>query len=141
MADNHKHSNKWADQNGLAVNPRDKETIERQVEDRKIAVRKDLESLRRGTVPYDWYEFVLGRICDAVDRKVVSLDDIGTSEKELEDLRIEGCRIVACQWLERLRKGATLRSTFIGLVRGAASRGDLSLADIGTSEKELASFL
>ena len=125
------------DQNGLAVNSRDKEAIDLGIKN----ARKDLESLRQGTIPYDRYKWDLGRICDAVSRGIFSFADIGTSKKEIEELRIKGCQIAACGRLEHLRRGAALRSTFVDLIRREVQEGNLSLADIGTSEKELTSFL
>ena len=43
-------------------------------------------------------------------------------------------------WLDYLRNGTDQYDSFIGYVREEARKGNLSLADIGTSEEELASF-
>jgi len=47
----------------------------------------------------------------------------------------------AHEWLGYLRNGTDQYDSFIGHVREEARKGNLSLADIGTSEEELASFL
>lgn len=43
----------------------------------------------------------------------------------------------AQKWLAYLREGTDQYDPFIGYVREEARKGNLSLADIGTSEKEL----
>ncbi|MEX0918619.1 MAG: hypothetical protein WDZ85_01490, partial [Candidatus Paceibacterota bacterium] len=70
----------------------------------------------------------------------LSLADIGTSEEELAELWVKGCTTKAHKWLGHLRNGTDQYDSFIGYVREEARKGNLSLADIGTSEEELASF-
>lgn len=48
--------------------------------------------------------------------------------------------VVASQWLTHLRDGTSQYDSFIGYVREEVRKGDLTLADVGTSEEELASF-
>ena len=44
----------------------------------------------------------------------------------------------AHKWLGYLRNGTDQYDSFIGYVREEARKGNLSLADVGTSEEELA---
>ncbi len=65
---------------------------------------------------------------------------IGTSEEELEQLRIKGCKTAAQMCLEHLRRGSDRDVVFLEQLRKQLRLGDLSLADIGTNAAELASF-
>jgi len=47
----------------------------------------------------------------------------------------------AHKWIGLLRNGTDKYDSFIGYVREEARKGNLSLADIGTSEEELSSFV
>ena len=97
-----------------------------------------LNHLRAGTSQYDAF---IGYVREEARKGNLSLADIGTSEEELEELRVKGCATAANQWLNHLRAGTSQYDAFIGYVREEARKGNLSLADIGTSEEELSSFV
>lgn len=46
-------------------------------------------------------------------------------------------KVEAQKWLDYLREGTDQYDSFIGYVREEIQKGNLSLADIGTSEDEL----
>jgi uncharacterized membrane protein len=93
--------------------------------------------LRNGTSEYDP---LIGYVREEAAKGNLSLADIGTSEEELAQLRVKGCMTAAQEWLGFLRNGASDYDLLIEYVREEATKGNLSLADIGTSEEELASF-
>ena len=68
----------------------------------KKEAQKWLESFRSGTIHYDGALWSLRR--DVLGGGL-TLEDIGTSEKELEELRVKGCKTSAQEWLESLRSG------------------------------------
>ena len=96
-----------------------------------------LHRLRGGTILYDG---LIGRVRKEAREGNFSLADIDTSEDELAQLRIRGFKISARHWLCLLREGTEICRWYIGRIRKAAREGNFSLADIGTSEDELASF-
>jgi hypothetical protein len=67
----------------------------------------------------------------------LTLEDIGTSEKELRQLRVEGCKIAAKLWLNALRREPDQYDNHLRWLRRNLQNGGLTLEDIGTSEKEL----
>lgn len=79
-------------------------------------------------------------ILEYVREKNFSLADIGMSEEELKDLWIKSHKAEAHKWLARLRESIEPDRQFIDRVRSVVLKGNLSLADIGTSEKELEAF-
>ncbi|MDO8663677.1 MAG: hypothetical protein Q7K28_02470 [Candidatus Wildermuthbacteria bacterium] len=105
--------------------------------------RKSLGFLRRGTKAYD---ISLRCLREELKNGSLSLADIGTNEKELEGLRIEGCKLVAKAWLDRLHelRGSTEFYTYgrqlLEYLRQEVKKGSFPLADIGTSEEELLNF-
>lgn len=99
-----------------------------------------LRYLRQSPECYD--EFVI-RVRGVAEEGSLSLAEIGTSEKELEELRVKGCKIRAQERLGYLRDVnlfPPLRGPFVDYIREEIHKGGLSFADIGTSEMELASF-
>ena len=99
---------------------------------------KWLDFLRNGA---DQYDSFIEYVREEALKGNLSLADIGTSEEELETLRVKGCTIAAHKWLDLLRNGTDDYDSHIEYVREEVRKGKLSLADIGTSEKELASFV
>ncbi len=102
--------------------------------DNKARVQQWLGYLREST--YDGWMWII-YIREELRKGSLSFADIGTSEEELEELRVKGCKIAAQELLGFLRSGTDQYDFFIGLVREEARRGNFSLADIGTSEEEL----
>jgi hypothetical protein len=96
-----------------------------------------LDFLRNGSTQYD---LLIEYVRQEALKGNFSLADIGTSEEELEELRVKGCMTVAQESLGFLRNGTSQYDLFIEYVRKEARKGNFSLADIGTSEEELASF-
>lgn len=100
----------------------------------EVEAQEWLNYLRDGT---DMYDSFIGHLRKEIDRGNLSLADIGTSEEELEQLRVKGCKVSAQNWLSYLRDGVDAYDFFVGRLRKEVSKGNLSLADIGTSEEEL----
>lgn len=100
--------------------------------------RRHLDTLRKGT---DDYVSVQRYLYREVRKGGLSLADIGTSKEELGELCAKGCRIRAKMWLNALRTGLGEPNAMSQLIHEDLRKGELSLADIGTSEEELASFL
>lgn len=96
-------------------------------------VRQALEVLRRGTASH-------GSCLHLIRKANFTLADIGTSEEELEQLRIKGCKTAAQMCLEHLRRGSDRDVVFLEQLRNQLRLGNLSLVDIGTNAAELASF-
>jgi hypothetical protein len=96
--------------------------------------QKWLEPLRHGTF---LYESFIANVREEAQKGNLSLADIGTSEKELEELRIKGCKVAARDWLSHLRRGTDHYDLNIALVRNEAQKGSFTLEDIDTSEDEL----
>mgnify|MGYP001558348729 CR=1 FL=1 len=77
----------------------------------------------------------------------LSLSDIGISEKEIEELRVKACSRSAEMWLDSLRNKPSGGyrhndgAAYLFHLREELKNGGLSLSDIGTDEKELASFI
>lgn len=77
--------------------------------------------------------------------KEVTLVDIGTSETDLEKLRVASAKFAAKHALDGLRKNGKKEApwTFASIcsaINTILSDADLSLADIGTSAEELAAL-
>ena len=83
---------------------------------------------------------MIDSIRDIVREGKLSLTDIGTSEEELEQLRVKGCKVAALKWLGFLRNITGHHNSFVAFLREEVHNGSLSLADLGTSEEELASL-
>lgn len=106
-----------------------------EVEDTHIvSAQKNLHQLRRGTPDYEdqlrllRYSMIDGEL---------SLSDIGTNEEELEKLRIKGCKKAAEESLNCLQEGTYQYDYWLEHLQKELKAGGLSLADIGTNEKEL----
>lgn len=91
--------------------------------------------LRRGV---ENFELILGYLRDEVERGGFALADIGASEEELLGFKVNGHKIVAQKWLDRLRKGTDEHPLrVVGYLSRQVKMGGFSLADIGTSKKEI----
>ncbi len=105
----------------------------------KKNAEKWLEYLRRGSSEHQSFAKYLRQ--DAQEGGF-TLEEIGTSEKELEKLRILGCKINAVKWLGILRGGHVSSSnrSIVGYLRREIQEGGLTLEEIGTDEDELRKF-
>jgi len=99
--------------------------------------RECLNRLREKTGNYDHTLFFLRLL---VWRQGVSLADIGTSEHELDELRLENSKYAAELCLDELRTGTLLYDHTLEKMRNHLRLGYWSLADIGTSKNELDSL-
>lgn len=97
-------------------------------------VRTLLATLRNGSAEY---EYLISLIREDISKGGFSLTDFSTDEEELANLRTRGCALSARKFLGYLRNGTELYNEYIAAVREEASKGNFSLADIGTSEAEL----
>lgn len=101
----------------------------------RIAAEKWLVFLRRGTEFESFIDYLKRDCTDGG----FSLADVGTNENELRALRIRCYREKAARRLEYLRRGcSSFTSDFVGYLKRDCAEGGLSLADVGTSEEELA---
>ena len=71
----------------------------------------------------------------------VKLDFIGTSEKELAELLVQGYLAEAKKWLGFARKSKGCKEDCIRWVRDSLAKAGAKPEDIGTSEEEFASLL
>jgi len=104
------------------------------MESYRDSAKKWLGFLRAGT---DQYDSMIGYVREDVRKGNLSLADIGTSEEDLEQIRVNCCKITAKKWLDILRRRTTEYDLAISCVLDNARKGNLSLADIGASEKGL----
>jgi len=95
--------------------------------------KKWLNCLRRGEYPYGLYMRFLR---EEVKNGCFFLEDIGTSEKELEELSKKGAAIAAKVWLGHIKEepGHPRSTRFLA---EEIKRGALAPADIGTTIEEL----
>ncbi|MBI2022965.1 hypothetical protein HYT01_00170 [Candidatus Giovannonibacteria bacterium] len=84
------------------------------------------------------YELNLILLRQEVEKGGFPLAAIGTSEEELEEFRVSGCKVDSQELLEVLRRGGEEYDPALpDAIRNAVERGGLALTDIGTSEEEL----
>lgn len=100
----------------------------------RTSALKWLGHLRKG---YDDWKSLISSISRVLAIGGLTFADIGTNEKELEDLKVLGCRTKAVQLLGYLRQGSECWSLFTNAMRKSLKAGELDLASIGTSEKEI----
>lgn len=69
----------------------------------------------------------------------LSLEDIGTTEEELDELRKKGCKNFAIHFIGLARERVLGESVIdtIDIIRKNAKEAGVSLEEIGTSEEEL----
>lgn len=80
--------------------------------------------------PHKWI------VVECAEKGRFSLSDIGTSERELQELYRSGELKSAKHWLDHLKTSFTPEDTFEHLMV-RLNNGNLTLADIGASEKEI----
>ena len=99
-----------------------------------------LENLRRGN---SQYSSIISYVRNTVSKIGLSLADIGTSEEEFVRLKRKGQIIMANYWLEQLPN--TIKYShciaLVGYICDEIIEGDLSFVEVGTSVKELVSFI
>lgn len=97
-----------------------------------------LSALESGT---SMHQAFFADLEDAMAKGGLSLDDLGTSEKKLEQYRVRGCKAEATRWLLSIRAGIpslTRYNQCLSNLMAAIEEGNLQLAHIGTTEFELA---
>lgn len=99
-----------------------------------VSAKKDLDQLRLGTADYEIYLNCLGY---SMGDGSLSLADIGTDCKELEELCMKGYKLEAERSLEYLREGTSQYDFWLRHLQKELKKGDFSLADIGIDEKGL----
>jgi len=95
-----------------------------------------LEELRKGSRDH---QKKTRELYEALSQAGVGLADIGTSEQELQTLAQKGRRLAAEAFLGKLRQSTNVeafRDYYIHL-SSEMKKGDLQLADIGSSEEEI----
>lgn len=93
-----------------------------------------LDPLRSGSLQH---KTCLRNFRAALNHQGKTLADYNTSEDELEELRILGCKKNAEEWLGILRNGSPDHQSFAKYLRQDAQEGGFTLEEIGTSEDEL----
>lgn len=101
------------------------------------AARECLAELRGGTVRA---KSLVSQMRLHVLHGGFCLRDLGTSTDEIDDLIKEGAKIRALTLLRELREEGWDRAEFVTVIRESVAEANCLLADIGTSEQELASF-
>jgi len=121
------------------------ETSEEELEKLRVlgcatAAKLYFERLASGT---ELYELTLKQLRLELEKGGLTLTDIETTEAELEEFRVEGCKTAALIWLNLLREqgsGAVGSTNHVNFLRSELHKGGLTLADIDTTDAELASF-
>jgi len=80
-------------------------------------------------------------ITRAISRGDATLADLGTSEEELEELRVKADKLLAISIIEEGRRGPDFDEGTIRDLLETARKGSFTFADIGTSEEELKGIL
>lgn len=101
-----------------------------------------LTRLRQGINDHGEHDSYRRFLKEELGKGDLSLANVGTSSKELRECRINSCKLVAQGWLAALRKKGSgpHKHSFLLRIREALEMGNLSLASIGTSRKELSAF-
>lgn len=94
-----------------------------------------LKSLRAGTSHHASF---VKRLREELKQEVgLTLKDVNSSEEELEELRILGCKTTAQIHLNHLRLGSILYESHLKKLISETRKGKISLDLIGTSVEEL----
>ncbi len=101
------------------------------------AARMCLEELRKGTPRAQTIAESLRQHALAAR---ISLGDIGTDVDELDALIKNGTKVRAMIFLRTLREEGRDIADFIPMIRECIAEAGCTLADIGTSEEELAKY-
>lgn len=116
------------------VGTSEEELREFQINDCKRVAQEELAVLREGT---EDYSIILRNIQVQVQKGGFTLEDIGTSEQELEELRVKCSRILAQKYLESLRLGVIDPELYIDYLETGVQRGRFTLKEMETNEEEL----
>lgn len=109
------------------------------VQIRKDHARGNLRALREGIGAYREH---VGSLRELMEKGGFSLADLGTTEEELEFLRVREHKVIAQGYLKSLRKGDECDyETHQTLMKMHLEENGLSLTDIGASEDELKSLI
>ena len=100
----------------------------------KLLAQEDLHILRQET---QHYSICLRRLRLVAQEGEFTLEEIGTSEEELEILRIKGHKILARQYLLYLRSETMNHRSFFEFLKTELKKGEFTLEEIGTNEEEL----
>ena len=103
----------------------------------KNAATKWLNHLRSGTYQYD---SIISDLRRELKAGGLTPESIGTSDAEIEALRIKGCKKAATKWLNYLRNGTFHCDSFIEYLRKELEAGGLTPENIGTSDAEINGF-
>lgn len=101
------------------------------------AARECLVELRQGT-RNGWV--LVQKMRQYISDGGICLRDLGTNTEEICALVEEGAKIRAFTLLRELREEGWDKAEFVSVIRESVAEANCSLADIGTSEQELASF-
>lgn len=107
----------------------------------KSIAKQFLLSLRNGRM---WGDVIIDQVRSDLRRGKLSLRDIGTSETELKKLATKGYAIDARRLIEDFRMyfpqdiNGNYDAKIIDRIKGLAQKGNCTLAEIGTSDEELA---
>lgn len=96
-----------------------------------------LSKLRAGEFDYEWY---LRKIKEKVETGELTLEFLGTSEEELEKLRVLGAKTAAKLYLQRLATGTELYELTLKQLRQELEKGGLTVSDIETTDAELEEY-
>jgi len=100
----------------------------------KISAKEWLIDLRSDI---EGYHLPLKNLREKVQKGGFTLEDIGTNEKELEELRVKSYKTSAEEYLEYIRSNTNQYYLTIQYLREEVQKGGFTLEDIGTNEKEL----
>ncbi len=100
---------------------------------RRISLDR-MDKIREGTSEF---EYLISWINHGVRKNYFTLEDIGTSEEELQSLLTSNCKMLAQEDLNLLRTKNPYYDIHIRSLELQVEKGNISLEDIGTSEKEL----
>ncbi|MDD4062374.1 MAG: hypothetical protein PHV25_01145 [Candidatus Pacebacteria bacterium] len=113
-----------------------KKIISLEDEQREIQRRtaiEHLDILRNKTINFTF----ITKIRVGVQEGDFTLRDIGTTEEELEQFWVNGCKISARECLNILRQGTEYYDINLRYLRSDVEDGKFSLGDIETTEEEL----
>lgn len=106
------------------------------VQEHKTRIRRGLRHLRKCPDPY---HRVLDAVKSCIKKSKLPLFAVGTNKKELEKFRVGNHKSLARIYLGHVRKGEN-PDLFVIYLRDEVKKGGFSLAEIGTSRKELVGF-
>jgi hypothetical protein len=105
-----------------------------QMSDYVEEARMCLNELRKGSCNY---RIFLMHLRNQLTRGGITLEDIGSSDVEIEELRLLGCKVAAVEWLRYLRSGAKMYNLSITCLYEELSQSGLTPEDIGSTDEEI----